>query len=37
MGHEPFPPEDSIMQEAFEPIIVCFCCHWCSYAAADLA
>lgn len=21
----------------FEPIIVSFCCNWCSYAAADLA
>lgn len=25
------------MEEPFEPIIVCFCCQWCSYAAADLA
>jgi F420-non-reducing hydrogenase iron-sulfur subunit len=25
------------MQEDFEPIIVCYCCQWCSYAAADLA
>jgi coenzyme F420-reducing hydrogenase delta subunit len=25
------------MQEFFEPVIVCFCCRWCSYAAADLA
>jgi coenzyme F420-reducing hydrogenase delta subunit len=25
------------MEERFEPIIVCFCCQWCSYAAADLA
>lgn len=24
------------MEKPFEPIIVCFCCHWCSYAAADL-
>lgn len=23
--------------ENFEPMIVCYCCHWCSYAAADLA
>ncbi len=22
---------------AFEPIIVAFCCNWCSYAGADLA
>ena len=25
------------MEEIFEPTIVCFCCQWCSYAAADLA
>ncbi|MGD9506912.1 MAG: hydrogenase iron-sulfur subunit [Syntrophobacteraceae bacterium] len=25
------------MTDAFEPKIVCFCCQWCSYAAADLA
>ena len=25
------------MEETFEPIIVCYCCQWCSYAAADLA
>ncbi|MHC4478598.1 MAG: hydrogenase iron-sulfur subunit [Planctomycetota bacterium] len=23
--------------EEFEPIIVTFCCNWCSYAGADLA
>jgi len=23
--------------ESFEPIILCFACQWCSYAAADLA
>ena len=23
--------------EAFEPIIIGFCCNWCSYAGADLA
>ena len=22
---------------AFEPKIIAFCCHWCAYAAADLA
>ncbi len=22
---------------AFEPKIIAFCCHWCSYAAADMA
>lgn len=25
------------MKDTFEPVIVCFCCQWCSYAAADLA
>lgn len=25
------------MREPFEPIILCICCNWCSYAAADLA
>jgi F420-non-reducing hydrogenase iron-sulfur subunit len=25
------------MSEEFEPIIVAFCCNWCSYAGADLA
>jgi F420-non-reducing hydrogenase iron-sulfur subunit len=25
------------MEDAFEPVIICFCCQWCSYAAADLA
>ena len=24
-------------EESFEPIIVGFCCNWCSYAGADLA
>ena len=24
-------------KEQFEPDILCFCCQWCSYAAADLA
>ncbi len=24
-------------QEEFEPLILTFCCNWCSYAAADLA
>ena len=23
--------------DSFEPLIVGFCCNWCSYAAADLA
>jgi F420-non-reducing hydrogenase iron-sulfur subunit len=25
------------MQEKFEPLIIGFCCNWCSYAGADLA
>jgi F420-non-reducing hydrogenase iron-sulfur subunit len=25
------------MRDSFEPVIACFCCQWCSYAAADLA
>jgi len=25
------------MAEEFEPLIVAFCCNWCSYAGADLA
>jgi F420-non-reducing hydrogenase iron-sulfur subunit len=25
------------MQDKFEPLIVSFCCNWCSYAGADLA
>lgn len=25
------------MKDSFEPVIACFCCQWCSYAAADLA
>jgi len=24
-------------EEEFEPLIVAFCCNWCSYAGADLA
>jgi F420-non-reducing hydrogenase iron-sulfur subunit len=24
-------------EESFEPLIVGFCCNWCSYAGADLA
>ncbi|MES0278268.1 MAG: hydrogenase iron-sulfur subunit [Dehalococcoidales bacterium] len=24
-------------EEAYEPLIIGFCCNWCSYAAADLA
>ena len=25
------------VNENFEPVIVAFCCNWCSYAAADLS
>jgi len=25
------------MEEQYEPLIVAFCCNWCSYAGADLA
>jgi len=25
------------MNQEFEPVILAFCCRWCSYAAADLA
>jgi F420-non-reducing hydrogenase iron-sulfur subunit len=25
------------MDDGFEPLIVSFCCNWCSYAGADLA
>lgn len=24
-------------EEGFEPLIITFCCNWCSYAGADLA
>jgi len=26
-----------MMQDEFEPLIIGFCCNWCSYAGADLA
>jgi len=25
------------MDETFDPLIIGFCCNWCSYAGADLA
>ena len=25
------------MEEAFEPKVIAFCCHYCAYSAADLA
>lgn len=30
-------PEDRMDTEPFEPEILAFCCHYCAYAAADLA
>lgn len=27
----------SVDKKGFEPMIVAFCCNWCSYAGADLA
>jgi F420-non-reducing hydrogenase iron-sulfur subunit len=29
--------EEKEVQKEFEPLIVAFCCNWCSYAGADLA
>ena len=26
-----------LQEETFEPLIIGFCCNWCSYAGADLA
>src|SRR3990170_7581973 len=26
-----------MVEETFEPLIIGFCCNWCSYAGADLA
>ena len=26
-----------MMNDQFEPLILAFCCNWCSYAGADLA
>ena len=31
------PEKLAISGESFEPIVLCFACQWCSYAAADLA
>ena len=28
---------ESLAAEAFDPEIMAFCCHYCAYAAADLA
>ena len=29
--------EEAKVETEFEPVILAFCCNWCSYAAADLA
>ena len=29
--------ENTEVKEEFKPLIVAFCCNWCSYAGADLA
>lgn len=26
-----------MMENGFEPVVIAFCCNWCSYAGADLA
>jgi heterodisulfide reductase subunit A len=31
------PEKLKSLDEKFEPIVLCFACQWCSYAAADLA
>jgi len=31
------PKKLTSSSESFEPIVLCFACQWCSYAAADLA
>ena len=28
---------EKVEKEEFKPLIVAFCCNWCSYAGADLA
>jgi len=29
--------EEKVVENGFEPVIVAYCCNWCSYAGADLA
>jgi F420-non-reducing hydrogenase iron-sulfur subunit len=29
--------EEKALENKFEPVIVAYCCNWCSYAGADLA
>lgn len=31
------PSIEKVEKEEFKPLIVAFCCNWCSYAGADLA
>ena len=31
------PGEHRVVEGGFKPVILCFACQWCSYAAADLA
>jgi len=31
------PKKLTSSSESFEPLVLCFACQWCSYAAADLA
>ena len=28
---------EDVDKKEFEPLIIAFCCNWCSYAGADLA
>ena len=37
MSTAPQIPEDVSSDTAGEPVILAFCCHYCAYAAADLA
>jgi coenzyme F420-reducing hydrogenase delta subunit len=31
------PKASAATEEKFEPVVLAYCCQWCSYAAADLA
>lgn len=37
MTEEQTSTSQETTQDTFEPLIVTFCCNWCSYAGADLA
>lgn len=37
MANEVFGEKTHAIEGKFEPIIVAYCCNWCSYAGADLA